>query len=189
MGGYGSNRWGSYRRKWTVGECRRLDAGLFARRGYIRPGARAEITWGWWAGNDVNEPPTAQIGIEIKARETSGVCHLSYATTGGEHGGQVFNYVAPLVTTPCTAGGVQWWFKCPRCDRRVRFIYLPPGKVRFACRHCHNLTYRSAQEHDKTMDRYRRMNPARLMALLEGGDIRAARGIRDVIARERARLG
>jgi len=45
-------------------------------------------------------------------------------------------------------GGERPWFVCG-CGRRAGRLYLPPGQRAFRCRHCHHLTYRSAQEHDK----------------------------------------
>lgn len=38
-------------------------------------------------------------------------------------------------------GGVRWWFACPDCDRRVSALYF--HKLRFSCRHCHDLKYES----------------------------------------------
>jgi hypothetical protein len=37
----------------------------------------------------------------------------------------------------------------------------------FGCRHCHDLTYQSAREHDKRVDRLRR-HPELIDALLDG---------------------
>ena len=48
-------------------------------------------------------------------------------------------------------------------------LYLPPGARYFGCRHCYNLTYRSAQEHDKRVD-FLRKHPWRLMALIGDRD-------------------
>jgi hypothetical protein len=68
----------------------------------------------------------------------------------------------PHSTTRLHRGGLLWWFLCPVplgrgcCGRRVRKLYLPPGGHYFGCRDCHNLTYRSAQEHDKRVDALRR---------------------------------
>jgi hypothetical protein len=46
-------------------------------------------------------------------------------------------------------------------------LYLPPYSRYFGCRLCHDLTYRSAQEHDKRADFFRK-NPAALYTLLGG---------------------
>lgn len=47
----------------------------------------------------------------------------------------------PLDWTPCNYGGERAWLRCPGCDRRVTALYLPPGRERFRCRHCHQLAY------------------------------------------------
>ena len=48
--------------------------------------------------------------------------------------------------TPCNFGGYRPWLICMHCGGRVAVLYLR-GKY-FACRHCHDLTYRSCQESD-----------------------------------------
>jgi hypothetical protein len=45
-------------------------------------------------------------------------------------------------------------------------LYLPPPARYFGCRHCHDLTYTSCQEHDKRVDAFRR-NPELMDALLD----------------------
>jgi hypothetical protein len=63
-----------------------------------------------------------------------------------------------LVTTRLPSGGLRWWFVCPLiangqlCGARVHKLYLPPGARYFGCRGCHDLTYSSAQTHDKRLD-------------------------------------
>jgi hypothetical protein len=68
-----------------------------------------------------------------------------------------FNYrieeVIHLQSTHPHFGGVRWWFSCPRkvngkkqCGRRVAMLYRGPGRLRFACRHCLDLTYESCQK-------------------------------------------
>lgn len=58
----------------------------------------------------------------------------------------------PLQATPMRFGGFRWWFTCPllrygwACGRRVAKLYLPPGGRYFGRRHCHDLSYKSAQE-------------------------------------------
>ena len=53
------------------------------------------------------------------------------------------------------------------CGRRVGKLYLAPSGHYFGCRHCHELTYRSAQEHDQRTDLFRR-NPMALQAAMNG---------------------
>jgi hypothetical protein len=52
----------------------------------------------------------------------------------------------PLQWTAVSLGGDRPWFTCPLCNGRVGRLCLPPGARDFACRRCHNLTYRSSQE-------------------------------------------
>jgi len=44
-------------------------------------------------------------------------------------------------------GGIRWWCVCPRCGRRVRTLYRPPGGGQVGCRTCARVTYRSTQQH------------------------------------------
>jgi hypothetical protein len=68
-------------------------------------------------------------------------------------------------------GGVRWRGRCPLvvngvgCGRRVAKLNRPPGARYFGCRHCRQLTYRGAQEHDKRV-RALRKNPAAFPALM-----------------------
>jgi hypothetical protein len=45
--------------------------------------------------------------------------------------------------TPCRFGGQRWWFRC-RCGRNVSKLYSPDRRP-WACRTCHNLSYRTRQ--------------------------------------------
>lgn len=65
-------------------------------------------------------------------------------------------------------------------------VYLPYGQLYYLCRHCHDLVYRSSQEHDKGMDRYKRMSTEELLALIhedENHDFRAAVEVLDRMER------
>lgn len=53
-----------------------------------------------------------------------------------------------LIRTIANFGGIRYWFICPYCKRRVGTLYKPKNEIRFKCRHCHNLTYKSTQTHD-----------------------------------------
>lgn len=63
---------------------------------------------------------------------------LSYTSNG-----QDYNYVVKVTRTFPNYGGVRYWWLCPNCGHRVRILY---GGRRFLCRHCHNLTYETAQK-------------------------------------------
>jgi hypothetical protein len=54
--------------------------------------------------------------------------------------------------------------------RRVWILYIRPGERSLGCRKCHDLTYRSAQEHDKRVDALLKRPPAELAQVLSGGN-------------------
>lgn len=66
---------------------------------------------------------------------------LTYAITDGQGNKTDYDYSVTLTTTKCHFGGVRFWFVCPMCSSCVGGLYLPPGAVRFSCRHCNNLSY------------------------------------------------
>lgn len=43
----------------------------------------------------------------------------------------------------------QWYFICPKCERRCKYLYRPTLDDDFACRECHDLTYQSILEQHK----------------------------------------
>jgi len=55
-----------------------------------------------------------------------------------------------LTPTPTRHEGRRWWYACPACNRRVGVLHLPPGEKFFACRSCHDLSYRSRWRGHKT---------------------------------------
>jgi len=59
------------------------------------------------------------------------------------------------------------------CGKLAGRLYLPPGQQIFACRLCHNLTYRSVQRHDQRKYDLAR-DPTALRAALHSKDLRQA---------------
>jgi hypothetical protein len=74
--------------------------------------------------------------------------------------------LVPITTVQPHLGGKRFWFLCG-CGRRAGRLYLPPGQGIFRCRHCYNLTYRSAREHDQRLYDLSRNPAALLLALRE----------------------
>jgi hypothetical protein len=56
--------------------------------------------------------------------------------------GQAFR----ITRTACNYGGWRYWFLCPTCKRRCGLLYRRGYSEYFACRKCHDLTYRSVQD-------------------------------------------
>ena len=85
---------------------------------------------------------TARVVVATEMTDEPRVIFL-YTTTDRDGNKADYDYTAPLVTTPCNFGGKRYWFLCPVCYSRVGALYLIRGDVRFACRYCNNITYRS----------------------------------------------
>lgn len=101
---------------------------------------------------------------------------LSYRLAGWDGVKTDYESAVELVRTACHFGGSRWWFVCSLlidgkcCGRRVRKLYLPPGGRYFGCRRCYKLTYRSAQEHDKRVNRLLSLSPERFFELCKDGN-------------------
>lgn len=171
MGGLGSGPTPWRPKKTTVEQCLTLSVFDLYRHGVFQsplglrtPGSIA------WAKREVS------FWLEDTVEE--GLClRLAYKLTQGGVS-EDLDYLVHLQTTSPHFGGVRYWLTCPLitdvepCRRRVGKLYLPPRGHYFGCRTCHDLTYRSAQEHDARVDLYRR-NPEALIALLRGSDERS----------------
>ena len=68
-------------------------------------------------------------------------------------GGDYFEQKVRLCSTTCNFGGYRYWLSCPSCNRMVGVIYFLNGQ--FACRRCHNLTYRirNLNRFDRTLQK------------------------------------
>ena len=58
------------------------------------------------------------------------------------YNGENINCKIPIEVGNPNYGGKRYWFVCPRCGRKVAFLYL---RKKFLCRHCHNLSYKTQQ--------------------------------------------
>jgi hypothetical protein len=150
-----------------VEECRALDLRELARDGPYVPGRSGVLRW-LLGGQE-----TGAISYQVVPSEGGGRLLLvsSYRWSKDEEEGQPIKVPIPLETTRPHFGGLRWWGCGPLqvrgvpCLRRVAKRYLPPASRYFGCRHCHELTYKSAQTHDKRVDALRR-NPGLLADLL-----------------------
>jgi hypothetical protein len=91
-----------------------------------------------------NSEKIARIGYQVIRDENEPSAVRLYYTWNDTD----MSYLVRLNSTPLPWGGSRYWFTCPntRCNRRVENLYMPPGNPYFACRTCHQLTYRSCQE-------------------------------------------
>lgn len=132
MSGLGSgNRWQSG--KDTTDDMRAIDVRYLHREGLLRAGNLSTLTW--------HRNGIATANIKILANHA----HITLIYKCHSHGQEweEKNYTVPLERTSCHYGGCRVWFLCPCCHKRVAKIY--GGKI-FACRHCHDLAYKSQRE-------------------------------------------
>jgi len=134
-------------RKLRVDQCHGLDLAELRREGVL-DGPRGNV---WTCTQPL--PLTGDSRVHLSLMEAAhgalgmGLVHDDPAT------GRMTGYLARLTWTPCHFGGGRWWWQCPLvvdgrpCQRRCRILYRPPGASYFACRVCHQLTYRSRQRH------------------------------------------
>jgi hypothetical protein len=144
----------------TVQDCRIfLPVEAFNREGMFDypPGvATTEVTW----PNFLTCTPLARMFCRLRFREPHGLA-LAIPADDPETAALCDMQTIPLLTTRPYLGGQRFWFQC-ECGRRVGRLYLPGGQRVFRCRHCWNLTYQSAQEHDQ-----RKYRMARNLAAIE----------------------
>lgn len=129
----GRGRWTRWGKKEIVGDYLQLDAQAVARQNDLtRPGYRG---WRWSWSTVLGGARTASINFRIVPGE--GI-ELEYQYAGEP----VPVFMARIVTTTPNYGGRRYWFMCPGCGRRVRYLY---GGRLFHCRTCHGLTYATTQ--------------------------------------------
>jgi hypothetical protein len=170
MGGTGSGchyyHWWRPSKKTVVEDCRSLDTNRWMREGILKAGVHLTGGWSWFRDTQLTER-TSSIGYEVNTLDDPPWLRLHYTfTERQEH----VDYRVELEATQPHFGGLRWWFLCPLsvnrrpCGRRVAKLYLS-GRY-FGCRHCHDLTYTSCQQHDKRVDALRR-NPEAIAMLLD----------------------
>jgi hypothetical protein len=128
MGNGNSSRWQGHHKKTCVEDCLRLPVSRIIEFSNLEPGILS------WSRNG------KKIGSISVTRQSEHALVLEYII------GKIYFYSdIKLNTTSLPWDAVRYWFTCPNCGRRVRDLYVPPSSHYFACRHCHDLTYRSSQ--------------------------------------------
>jgi hypothetical protein len=161
-------RLGRTRRLTTEG-CLKFDASALRRDGVFvaKPGTLFASTWTDPSGQEILRA-TLWLELETSGRLALRIVHGDFKALPAP--ANLSRLTIELVTTPCRFGGQRFWFLCPLtrdgipCKRRVRVLHLPAGAQFFGCRACHDLTYRSCQEHNKRIDSLLRA-PDELMRL------------------------
>ncbi len=193
------------RRRWTTRltteDCFALEIGELVRAGVfeVAPGTRCSTTW-----NDNAGMPISSITFRVSPDKAGTLAihfdHQVAATISGP--ARIQRQIVPLTTSTCNFGGVRRWFRCSLirdgypCKRRVRVLYSTPCEKLFGCRQCHNLTFRSAQEHDKRIDWLLKQPAEEFIRALSTGTLqqrllasRASTKLFERLARKADRLG
>jgi hypothetical protein len=144
MGGIGSGRRGGKR---AQDNARRLDIRRLCRKGQPFIGRAFTLTW------ERYRTTVRNACLEVHPFHVE----ITHQRRTGEASWENVTYTVWLSWTPCTYGGQRAWWLCPRCDRRVAILY--DGHT-FACRHCHQLSYR-CQGESKADRAIRRVNKLR----------------------------
>jgi hypothetical protein len=170
----GRGRWTN---RLTVEECHALQVGELVRAGCLKagPGALFVSTW-----KDSNQAEILRIPFTVHRDHFNKPAlrlHHRIAATRQEPL-RTDQQIVPLTATRCHFGGVRHWFRCLNvrngypCNLRAGVLYSTPYHHRFSCRLCLNLTYRSAQTHDKRIDRLLKLTSAEFDQVFDAGTIR-----------------
>lgn len=148
MGGPGSSRWYEHEKKITTAACRVLDIRVLT----IERTLRENVYTSRRLQGDYIDPTKdiARLAYTVNTKNMLAPwIQLSYTLLRTQ---EYVEYRVALSTILLCSGGLRWYFQCPLsingipCNRRVCILYLPPGARYFACRDCHDLTYKSCQE-------------------------------------------
>lgn len=163
MGGFGSGRWGWHRKKTPAEHCRWFTVAVLVGDHPPAAGRAAKLVWAAVGGVE------SELAFAFTAPRT---VTLAYGWGAGADRKE-FAYPLELIPLPTPNGGTRYLARCPlivngvRCSRRVAKLYQPPRSPYFGCRHCHQLTYRSRQAHDRRVSALLRGGVARLCELAQ----------------------
>lgn len=65
-------------------------------------------------------------------------------------------YEVAMAYSTITKGGRRWWFRCPKCERRVDLLYIVPPRSVLVCRKCGPLKYASQRTREAVSQRRER---------------------------------
>ena len=164
MGGHGSSRWGWTPRKRQVEECSVFDLDAWISAGLLLHEA-GRIQW--------NDPYTGSEKTVVYFLRATDVLDCKYVEIlYAQSDGTLQHEPTTIVSRPQSCG-TRWYFFCLYCGRQVRKLFSIRAGGTYRCRHCCDLTHRSAQQHNKSHDVFRR-NPYYLLRVLEAGSLQAA---------------
>ena len=163
-------------RKMTVEECIAFSLSSLVRDGVFRarPGTLCNSNW---TDSDQRETLRIHFSWDLTPTGQSFLRINERANKGSNPSPSVDAQSVEIVQTSLHFGSRRW-FVCPglangtSCQRRARFLYLPPNATRFCCRICHDLVHLSAQRHDKRIDSLLRLPLHEFQSALKTGSFR-----------------
>jgi hypothetical protein len=139
-----------YSDRHTVEQCLELGVTQLKQWGCFD---KAESAWSFeWKSDSRETPSNVILGVHLSGEEEKCDSYMLLKYAWQNEFTETMDFInqrIDLVKSPCTFGGVRYYFVCPLCrdaDRKVGKLYLPPDRRHFGCRHCYDLTYRSSQE-------------------------------------------
>lgn len=131
--------WYRFEKKQTTDDLLQLSVASLKRLGYLRENAIANGGLSWkrtYSWGDTKE--IASVMCTSKFIGEKRTITLAYTYNGKD----AVSLEIPIIYSNPYFGGKRYWFLCPRCGRKVAFLY---GGKQFWCRHCHNLSYPTQQ--------------------------------------------
>lgn len=109
-----------------------LDIRQVHRGGGLVPGHLSSRAWTWGSGS------VSRVFLD------AGIDLVTLSYRGSTQGGvwQECSQRVAVEWTPCNYGGRRPWWICPVCGMRVAILY---DSRKYACRHCHDLTFKSTR--------------------------------------------
>ena len=149
MGGRRSTRWNGHRKRRLVEESLAVDLVKMRRAGLLGDAGGCSVAT-WTTDSQVTARGVLSIG---GAKEAGRALELEIHTVWTD--APVRTQLRLLPFRP-HLGGRRWFVECPQCEKRFLRVYLSWAGGEVACRRCHGLVHRSAQQHDARVDLARR---------------------------------
>jgi hypothetical protein len=149
LGGTGSGRYERYGAKRTTSSYDTLDVRWLSRKGLLRSGVAATITF------SRNNVVRSSVGFSTDSDGS----RVTYRSANKATEPYNVDQRISLSSTACHLGGERNWFSCPKCFRRVAILYC--GRI-VGCRTCLNLSYQSQNESglDRMLRKGQKLNQA-----------------------------
>ncbi len=122
-------------KKQTTKDLLKLSIQWLVKNKYIESECYKSAGIAWYKSN---KKKIASINIIVNIVNNKNYIELIYTHNKTED----IRYKVFIETTTPNYGGIRYWFICPKCHKRVTFLY---GGKYFLCRTCQNLCYETQQ--------------------------------------------